>query len=45
MPFDHLHAPTDVALLVVLWRIRYMLSLRDLACRLGAPRHSGLRPK
>ncbi len=30
-PFNHLHVPTDSALLVVLWRLRYKLSLRDLA--------------
>jgi putative transposase len=30
-PFNHLQVPTDVALLVVLWRLRYKLSLRDLA--------------
>ncbi len=30
-PFNHLQAPTDIALLVVLWRLRYKLSLRDLA--------------
>ncbi len=30
-PFDHLQVPTDVVLLVVLWRLRYKLSLRDLA--------------
>jgi putative transposase len=30
-PFNHLHVPTDIALLVVLWRLRYKLSLRDLA--------------
>ena len=29
--FNHLHMPTDVVLLVVLWRLRYKLSLRDLA--------------
>jgi len=29
--FNHLHVPTDVVLLVVLWRLRYKLSLRDLA--------------
>jgi putative transposase len=28
--FNHLQYPTDVVLLVVLWRIRYKLSLRDL---------------
>jgi len=27
----HLQAPTDIALLIVLWRLRYKLSLRDLA--------------
>ncbi len=30
-PFNHLQVPTDTALLVVLWRLRYKLSLRDLA--------------
>jgi putative transposase len=28
--FNHLQYPTDIVLLVVLWRIRYKLSLRDL---------------
>jgi putative transposase len=28
--FNHLQYPTDVVLMVVLWRIRYKLSLRDL---------------
>src|SRR3712207_3641511 len=30
-PFTHLEFPTDIVLLVVLWRLRYQLSLRDLA--------------
>jgi putative transposase len=30
-PFNYLEVPTDVVLLVVLWRLRYKLSLRDLA--------------
>jgi len=30
-PFNHLQVPTDSALLVMLWRLRYKLSLRDLA--------------
>ena len=30
-PFNHLQVPTDIALLVVLWRLRYKLSLRDLS--------------
>jgi transposase-like protein len=30
-PFNHLQVPTEVVLLVVLWRLRYKLSLRDLA--------------
>ena len=30
-PFNHLQVPTDSALLVVLWRLRDKLSLRDLA--------------
>src|SRR5258708_4034512 len=29
-PFNFLEYPTDVVLLVVLWRLRYKLSLRDL---------------
>jgi len=28
--FNHLQYPTDVVCLVVLWRVRYELSLRDL---------------
>jgi putative transposase len=30
-PFNHLQVPADIVLLVVLWRLRYKLSLRDLA--------------
>jgi putative transposase len=30
-PFNRLEFPTDIVLLVVLWRLRYKLSLRDLA--------------
>jgi transposase-like protein len=30
-PFSFLEYPTDIVLLVVLWRLRYKLSLRDLA--------------
>ena len=30
-PFNHLQVPTNIALLVVLWRLRDTLSLRDLA--------------
>src|SRR5947208_6634784 len=30
-PFNFLEYPTDMVLLVVLWRLRYKLSLRDLA--------------
>lgn len=30
-PFNYLEFPTDIVLLAVLWRIRYKLSLRDLA--------------
>ncbi|GHP00304.1 hypothetical protein KSF_103510 [Reticulibacter mediterranei] len=30
-PFNYLEYPTDIAFLVVLWRLRYKLSLRDLA--------------
>jgi len=30
-PFNRLQYPTDLVLLVVLWRLRYKLSLRDLA--------------
>src|SRR6478672_9611298 len=29
--YNHLQYPTDIVLLVVLWRLRYKLSLRDLA--------------
>ena len=29
--FNYLEFPTDIVLLVVLWRLRYKLSLRDLA--------------
>ncbi|GHO80147.1 hypothetical protein KSD_79180 [Ktedonobacter sp. SOSP1-85] len=30
-PFNYLEYPTEIVLLVVLWRLRYKLSLRDLA--------------
>ena len=30
-PFNHLQYPSDVVCLVVLWRLRYKLSLRDVA--------------
>lgn len=30
-PLNHLEFPTDIVLLVVVWRLRYKLSLRDLA--------------
>src|ERR1700688_3023610 len=30
-PFNYLEVPSDIVLLVVLWRLRYKLSLRDLA--------------
>jgi len=30
-PYNYLQFPTDIVLLVVLWRLRYKLSLRDLA--------------
>ncbi len=30
-PFNYLEYPSDIVLLVVLWRVRYKLSLRDLA--------------
>ncbi len=30
-PFNYLEAPTDIVFLVVLWRLRYKLSLRDVA--------------
>lgn len=30
-PFNFLEFPTDIVMLVVLWRLRYKLSLRDLA--------------
>jgi transposase-like protein len=34
-PFNYLEYPTDIVLLVVLWRLRYKLSLRDLAEMFG----------
>jgi transposase-like protein len=34
-PFTYLEFPTDIVLLVVLWRLRYKLSLRDLAEMFG----------
>src|SRR4028118_206775 len=30
-PYNYLEFPTDIVLLVVLWRLRYKLRLRDLA--------------
>jgi putative transposase len=30
-PFNYLEFPTDIVLLAVLWRLRYTLSLRDVA--------------
>src|ERR687884_2289139 len=30
-PYNYLEFPTDIVLLVVMWRVRYKLSLRDLA--------------
>ena len=30
-PYNDLHFPTDIILLVVMWRLRYKLSLRDVA--------------
>src|SRR5579859_5328092 len=30
-PFHYLEFPTDIVLLAVLWRLRYKLSLRDVA--------------
>jgi putative transposase len=30
-PYNHLQFPTDIVLLIVLWRLRYKLSLRDMA--------------
>jgi putative transposase len=30
-PFNYLEAPTDIVFLVILWRLRYKLSLRDVA--------------
>lgn len=30
-PFNYLEYPTDIVMLVILWRLRYKLSLRDLA--------------
>jgi putative transposase len=34
-PFNRLQYPTDVVCLVVLWRFRYKLSVRDLADSTG----------
>lgn len=31
IPYNHLQFPTDIVMLVVLWRLRYKLSLRDLS--------------
>ncbi len=36
--FNHLQYPTDIVCLVVLWRIRYKLSLRDLPEMFLVPR-------
>jgi putative transposase len=33
-PYNVLEFPTDIVLLVMLWRLRYNLILRDLACDL-----------
>jgi putative transposase len=30
-PFNYLEVPTDIVFLAVLWRLRYKLSLRDVA--------------
>jgi transposase-like protein len=30
-PFNSLEFPTDIVLLAVVWRLRYKLSLRDIA--------------
>ena len=30
-PFNYLEFPTDIVLLAVMWRLRYKLSLRDVA--------------
>ena len=38
-PFNFLEYPTDIVLLVVLWRLRYKLSLRDLAEMFLGTRH------
>jgi hypothetical protein len=31
-PYNHLQVPTDVAVLVVLWRLQHKLSLRNVYC-------------
>jgi transposase-like protein len=31
IPFNSLEFPTDIVLLAVVWRLRYKLSLRDIA--------------
>ncbi len=43
-PFNYLEFPTDIVLLVVLWRVRYKLSLRDLAEMWSAASSSPTRP-
>ena len=40
-PFNHLQYPTDLVLLVVLWRLRYKLSLGDLNASKQYLRHPG----
>ncbi len=44
-PFNFLEYPTDIVLLVVLWRLRYKLSLRDLAERFAPLVTERLRAK
>jgi transposase-like protein len=42
-PFNFLEYPTDLVLLVVLWRLRYKLSLRDVA-EMGLRTRLGIHP-
>jgi Transposase and inactivated derivatives len=40
-PFNYLEFPTDIVLLAVLWRLRYKLSLRDIAEGTSSSQHHG----
>ena len=43
-PFNFLEVPTDIMFQVVLWRVRYKLSLRDLGVRPRNLVHCGIKP-